>query len=163
AELHPVYAMAMRVKQNQNEDVWAIYARNWGNEGYCSSKNHRLLLTRITLRLPMPYAAAAQIDGPATKFVRNNPQVAWGSAFEPSEHAQYVTLVLGGPENKPLIDGELHLRWTAASPQPVTAVPNFRIPANPPPGTAASPQPVTAVPNFRIPANPTPVVEQPEG
>ncbi len=35
-ELHPVYAMAILVQDDPNDEVWAIFVRNWGNEGFCS-------------------------------------------------------------------------------------------------------------------------------
>jgi hypothetical protein len=41
-ELHPVWAMAVRVKSDPADVVWAIFVRNWGNEGFCSQDQHYL-------------------------------------------------------------------------------------------------------------------------
>ena len=40
AELHPAYAVAIRVNDDPSDETWAIFVRNWGNEGYCSSLPH---------------------------------------------------------------------------------------------------------------------------
>jgi hypothetical protein len=75
AELHPVYAMFIRLPEQTatgetsptgatgptsptsgpviGEDVrWAFFVRNWGNEGYCGGNNEPLPNTRIQVRLP---------------------------------------------------------------------------------------------------------------
>src|SRR6266436_2012572 len=40
-ELHPAWAIAMRVKDdNPSDEVWAMFIRRWGNEGYCSGDQH---------------------------------------------------------------------------------------------------------------------------
>ncbi len=46
-ELHPVYALAIHVNDNPLDDTWAIFVRNWGNEGYCSQYQHPLDTNRI--------------------------------------------------------------------------------------------------------------------
>lgn len=58
-ELHPVHALALQV-EGGDEIVdsthirrrWAIFVRNSGNEGECSSLDHYLDVTRYTFRLP---------------------------------------------------------------------------------------------------------------
>jgi hypothetical protein len=56
AELHPVYAMAIQTNPfgalKGLTDRWAIFARNWGNEGYCSSRDHPIPSGPITVRIP---------------------------------------------------------------------------------------------------------------
>jgi hypothetical protein len=42
AELHPVYALAIHVNNNLLDDTWAIFVRNWGDEGYCGSHEEEI-------------------------------------------------------------------------------------------------------------------------
>src|SRR5262249_49496200 len=39
-ELHPVRALAMNVQPSIDDDLWAIFVRNWGNEGFCGTSQH---------------------------------------------------------------------------------------------------------------------------
>lgn len=55
SELHPVYAMFVRLPESQQphpstEDRWAFFVRNWGNEGYCGQYNEPMAST-IQVRL----------------------------------------------------------------------------------------------------------------
>lgn len=56
SEMHPVHALAVRISRepNPDDDGWAIFVRNWGDEGECSSQQHYLDLSTISLRLPRP-------------------------------------------------------------------------------------------------------------
>src|SRR5262249_47028594 len=36
SEIHPVYALAIHTSTNPADDTWAIFVRNYGNEGWCS-------------------------------------------------------------------------------------------------------------------------------
>jgi hypothetical protein len=47
-ELHPVYAMTILVNDNPADQLWAIFARNWGDEGFCSTSQHYLDLLNLT-------------------------------------------------------------------------------------------------------------------
>ncbi len=83
-EIHPVWALAIRVKEAKDYEMWAIFVRNWGNEGYCSQEQHYLHLAenRYTFRLPWrPEATTVSVDK-ATIFRANNrrtsgPDVSW--------------------------------------------------------------------------------------
>jgi len=62
SEVHPVHALAIQVDDRPNTNTWAIFARNWGNGGYCSHYDHQLktdggslwvLLPRVTNAAPL--------------------------------------------------------------------------------------------------------------
>ena len=57
--MHPVHAMAIRVQDNPSDEVWAIFVRNWGNEGFCSDGQHFLPLTSFTFGLPWRAGASS--------------------------------------------------------------------------------------------------------
>jgi hypothetical protein len=64
-ELHPVFAMAVRTKREDedsgvvNDDPWAIFVRNAGNEGDCSADEHYLNRDSYTFFLPAPFGTVA--------------------------------------------------------------------------------------------------------
>jgi hypothetical protein len=122
SELHPVWALAMRVKDDPSDETWAIYLRNWGNEGYCSSLTHRLYLVenRFTFRLPWrPNAGSVTVNDSATKFTTNDPQQVLGPSIATDVgHSVLVTFAFPPPEAGALLDGELHLQWSEAAPSP---------------------------------------------
>src|SRR5205823_10088349 len=113
SELHPIYAMAIRINEDPNDETWVIFVRNWGNEGYCSELAHPLDSQTITFRLPMTGAIG----------------MTWTSTFYPPGEASkpYVDLAydeqhrlegalvsfnLPSPDEGALITGKLHLRWS---------------------------------------------------
>jgi hypothetical protein len=116
-ELHPVYGFAIRVSSNATEDVWAILARNWGNEGSCSNGwdatgskwQHYLGLpgNRMSLFLPGTAGLSAQIT---TRF-----KTTYGDAkdkFQTTAMTDGVLLTISLPEpkDKKLFWGEVHIR-----------------------------------------------------
>ena len=125
SEMHPVWVLAIHVKEDPSDDVWAIFVRNWGNQGYCSSHNIELPLTSITLRLPMPNASAVTVnwdpnckvnsDGNGTCFLSrgqgNGPFV----TLVPNEGA-LVNFSLPEASAGERINGELHLTWKTSAP-----------------------------------------------
>jgi hypothetical protein len=60
AELHPVYAIAIKVQDPQapNTETWPFFARNWGNQGECSSAIHFLDLPDNTYTFRLPWDGA---------------------------------------------------------------------------------------------------------
>src|SRR5262249_29672942 len=85
AELHPIYAMAVRTTEsltqgpNPKVDCWAIFARNWGNEGFCSNHDHpQPDLKHITFHLPQPPGATA-VTEISREFKTSNGTIAFVS------------------------------------------------------------------------------------
>jgi hypothetical protein len=123
SELHPVYAMAIETKPNPadpNDDNWMVFARNWGNEGYCSGKTETLSpeLTSVKIVLPEPEVTNGEITGvditsnfdsldtndcPTAVFIKGKGVVL--SFSTPTVNSPTV------PIRRPLIEGEVHLRW----------------------------------------------------
>jgi VCBS repeat protein len=113
SELHPVYTMAARVRRDVSTEMWAMFLRNWGNEGYCSRLNWPVDFTRYTFRLPWrPGAQSVEVLWGLGQTVFNGTEGTAGPEvdFTPGRGID-VTFTLGPPSQKPLIEGELHLRW----------------------------------------------------
>jgi hypothetical protein len=64
AEIHPVLAMAVRIRQSANDEQWAIFVRLSGNEGGCSQDQHFFPGDNISFFLPTNFPNL----GPNTVF-----------------------------------------------------------------------------------------------
>jgi hypothetical protein len=127
-EIHPVYAMAIHdpIRRSPNDDVWAIFVRNWGDQGFCASGMNTVSLTSITLRLPWRRGATSIDLGPASIF-KFGPDSLDGT----SAGRQVSGPVIGADPGNSLsatftlpsatgssvppgvrINGELHLQWS---------------------------------------------------
>ena len=120
-ELHPLYAMATkrdRFENDQADEVWLMFVRNVGDEGYCSSQLWKASFTNYTFRLPWRDGMGSvevlwgvnksQFEGtPGT----SGPSITYKSG--PGLNAGvYVSFTLPPASQSPLIDGALHLKWT---------------------------------------------------
>ncbi len=127
AELHPVYALAIHVKEDVSDDTWAIFVRNWGDEGYCSSGQERIAPNQpFTFSFRFKKAGATQVSSvPATAndpagehgtvFFGNTDGLAvFGPALVPNEGA-VVTFNLPPSSQGGRINGMLHLTWSVAA------------------------------------------------
>lgn len=113
-ELHPVYALAIHVNDDPQDDTWAIFARNWGDEGYCSQDQHPLDATRIAFMLPRPGATAVAVASAATTFLTNDLSLAGPFVSLVANQGAVVEFRLPDPSRQARVNGELHLRWTVA-------------------------------------------------
>jgi hypothetical protein len=117
-EIHPVYAMAIQGSPANGKDVWAYFARNVGNEGFCSRYLHSLDGTRVTLRIPWKDGATAvRLANPVDVHVAMAnqkllpPRMYWA-------RGEGVLIVITFPKLNPsrltpraLVHGEIHLDW----------------------------------------------------
>jgi hypothetical protein len=134
SELHPTFALAMRTQTRAGLppcspehyfDHWAIFVRNWGNEGYCSSHDHYLLLNDISLRLPPsdlsqwdpskpPIHQFSHFETkschPGTVEVIPSPEVA--------RPGMLFTFHLPDPPEHQWVAGEIELGWPLKVPNP---------------------------------------------
>lgn len=121
SELHPAYVMAVDMdSSNPSDDTWAVFARNWGDEGYCGSNQHNLPVTDLKLLIPWPASATNVIVGPETQFyVFSN---SGSNAAVPSPQITYavgqgvlIDFRLPDAGTQMGVEGELHLQWTFSS------------------------------------------------
>jgi hypothetical protein len=126
-EVHPVHAIAIRVKEDRADETWAIFVRNWGNEGFCSSQQHYLDLDHnvFTVRLPWNADALGHVTvGSATTFQANVPNLI-GPIVTPQPPGRLqrgepqggvlVQFVLPAADVGGIVNGELHLQWSGAT------------------------------------------------
>ena len=119
AELHPLFALATRRDNFENDprdDVWLMFVRNRGDEGFCSSRLWDAGFEDYTVRLPwLAGMTGVEVNGSKTSFEgtdgTSGPLVAVVPAPAP-DAGVYVTFHLGPAASRPFIDGALHLSWT---------------------------------------------------
>jgi hypothetical protein len=63
SELHPVYAMFIRMPGEPAGVHWAFFVRNWGNEGYCGPDDQPIPNTQIRVRIPDQELVAKNVFG----------------------------------------------------------------------------------------------------
>ncbi|MGI8745185.1 MAG: hypothetical protein ACR2NN_21955 [Bryobacteraceae bacterium] len=118
SELHPAYAFAVnRDDSNLADDQWTIFARNWGDEGFCSSHDHNLPVTNLKVLVPWLPGAASVTVGPDTQFY-----IFANSGSNTSVPSPQITIAQGqgvlidfslpDPSAQLGVEGELHLQWT---------------------------------------------------
>jgi hypothetical protein len=111
-ELHPVYGLAIKIADRLSgspQDVWAIMARNWGNEGSCSNGwdithgkwQHYLGLVDNKMQFFIP---AKLSPGAATQWVSSGLATA-----KILDGGVLLTIQLPEPEKEKLFWGELHI------------------------------------------------------
>jgi len=117
SELHPVWAMALRVKSDPNDETWAIFVRRFGNEGFCSDHQHYLDdLTNDTFTFRLPWRQGATAVQLASYDLES--QLGQAGAAMGVANGQGVLLSFTVPLNpnplfpQEMVDGEIHLRWT---------------------------------------------------
>jgi hypothetical protein len=58
SEYHPAYAVAIQLNGAPDKNTWAIFARNWGDEGFCSHLDHQFDLGNQVMKLLLPFNSA---------------------------------------------------------------------------------------------------------
>jgi hypothetical protein len=122
SELHPVWLMAIRVKQQGQDETWAMFARNWGNEGWCGVNQHYIWfpedggMYRAEMLLPRPGATSVQVVDEETEF-KTSPHAPADGPYVTLEKGRgaRVTWWLPHPDERGWSEGTLKLRWTDGS------------------------------------------------
>lgn len=123
SEQHPAYAMAVDMdNSNLSDDQWGVFARNWGDEGFCSSNEHNLPGNDLKVLIPWLPGATAVAVLPDTQFYpfANSDS----SASVPSPQITVATgqgilldFALPDPSAQLGVEGEVHLQWTVSAPR----------------------------------------------
>jgi hypothetical protein len=126
-EIHPVYSFAIEATPDPSNDVWAIFVRNWGDEGYCSSTDHQVQLTSWAIRLPWwPNATGVRVlnapDNSDHLFKGNNSGVTGPDVTWTVGQGVLVRFTLPWPTEHGMMNGELHLQWIFTPTRPPITV-----------------------------------------
>ena len=115
-EIHPVHALAIRESAPgspvPSNDLWAFFVRNWGDEGECSSQQHFILDSQITIQLTPPVSLLTP------KATLNGDSLVFGSGtntpytFYSGPEGTFVTFNLPAGNQQGFVFGEIDLSWT---------------------------------------------------
>jgi hypothetical protein len=131
AELHPVWALAINVKDDPNDDIWAIFIVTKLQEGMCSQTDHYLPLlvsagnvnlSLFTFRLPWKFHASSVSVVNARFGEYGIPNIGPDVSYKPNDGV-LVTFNVPNSNTVSRINGELHFRWTGASTAQTRALP----------------------------------------
>ncbi len=126
SELHPAYVLAMHLKTSTiDDDQWAFFARNWGNEGYCGPDDVPVVFpnNRVVINIHGPFASVPLkgadytpelLDSTEYKFSHDASGMAFSFSARPN--AANIAFTLLPPERQSMIDGIIHLRWSGTPP-----------------------------------------------
>jgi hypothetical protein len=119
SEIHPVLVLALHVSDDPADDQWAIFARNTGDEGFCSHDSVLAPeLTTVYLTLPAPPGATAVSASGTSSFQKTADQIqltTFPLLTGTAPTALVLKIDLGDPNGAPMVNGELHLQWTVPS------------------------------------------------
>jgi hypothetical protein len=117
SELHPVYALAIQLDEDPDDNVWALFARNWGNEGFCSSLNHELNLPEQKMSLLLPWPGAKDLKADLEQISPGTAVPAVDLLEDETGHrlGALVTFTLSKPSERGLAEAVLHLHWKGGS------------------------------------------------
>jgi hypothetical protein len=125
-ELHPVFAMAIRVKDDPSDEVWEIFARRIGDEGFCSSNLHVLnTLPNDTYTFRFP-SRGSSVEVTQQTLASAASSITVGFPVSDPRKGKLVSFLIPPPIfAQPLnilvsdmIHGELHLRWSGVVKNP---------------------------------------------
>lgn len=121
SEIHPVYALALHVKTDPSDDTWAIFARNFGNEGFCSEDMHYADFRTLTIQLPRLVGVGSTI------IPRIVSSTFWGNTaitmdiFVGANQDTFISFHMRPTPNNgdegDRVSGELHLDWLTGIPR----------------------------------------------
>jgi hypothetical protein len=114
SEVHPVYGFAAEASDHADDNVWVMFVRNWGNEGFCSQYDHQIHFNdnKITFMLPRATKGIATIDAQKTEFaVTDGSGISFPDIKQVAGEGTSVTFTLPPPENHALAEFVLHLTW----------------------------------------------------
>jgi hypothetical protein len=138
-ESHPAWSVAIHANEDPADDTWAFFARNWGDEGYCSESQHYInyLDAIYMLRIPWPAGATSGFPNGNTIAITDSGITMDDPVFDPATRTVIVTFRnLPDATKHGIIGGELHFTWQGATPRQRQRILNSRRPAPNPPDKA---------------------------
>lgn len=115
-ELHPVWALALSTYTGvANREAWQVFARNWGDEGYCSTHDHRIYFARSRYVVRIPWRTdmtSAQVSIDMYNNFDPNARVEYALA---RGEGIYLSIPLTTPDRHPLAWGTVNVTWSTGA------------------------------------------------
>ncbi len=122
SELHPVYALAIETNDSLDDNTWAIFVRNWGDGGFCSSQDHLVQFSgnKLVLLLPNTGQKAPAVINNQTEFAASpNSGIQFSTGYIAGQGLA-ISFNLPSPQEHALAELVLHLSWPAGTPSPAS-------------------------------------------
>lgn len=134
SEFHPVYALAIQLDENPNSNAWAIFVRNWGDEGFCSSLNHELNLADQKMSLLLPWPGAKDLKAEVEQISPEPVPPTVGLLQDENGLGQgaLVTFSLPKPAERGLTEVLLRFKWKGGAAMPARAPAGLSLSASAP-------------------------------
>jgi hypothetical protein len=105
---------------NQNDDYWAFFTRNWGDEGFCGSRDHTIDFDKNIAMFQIPWRSQAldvHLDASTSDLAGKDS----GDVSITIRRGLGVDVAsqLFDPSVKGWNEGTIHLVWTAGSPNAI--------------------------------------------
>jgi hypothetical protein len=115
-EIHPIMGLSIQATSSvAGEDEWALFSRNFGNEGYCSQDEHYMDLMNDTYVVTLPWktgATSGSVDWTHSIFETNDQTVVTPTVtFVPNVGVK-VAIQLADPSARVSVDGQLFIVWS---------------------------------------------------
>ena len=107
-ELHPVYAMFVRLKSSDfRRTSWAFFVRNWGDEGFCSDGDQPLETREHQIKIRIPNVAGLISDNVSEGAQNEDDLSAMHASMQPSGDGVLMTFTLLPPDKQSWFVGDL--------------------------------------------------------
>ena len=108
AELHPVYAMFVRLQGNDTrQSSWAFFVRNWGNEGFCGDNEQYLYTRQNTVKVQIPNVVGITADNISEGAQNEDNLSPMSVSAQPDGDGIRLTFTLLAPEKQSWFVGDL--------------------------------------------------------
>lgn len=112
SEVHPVLALAIEIDDAPDDNTWILFARNWGNEGYCSRKIHFADTNHIAVTLPPRATGTPTLT--SSEFAAASSSTPAPSVAIQTDRSIAVDFGLPQPAAAEFVELVLHFKWEGA-------------------------------------------------
>jgi hypothetical protein len=107
-ELHPIYAMFVRLKSDDVRNIsYAFFVRNWGDEGFCSDGDQPLETKDHVIKVRIPNVAGLEANNVSQGAQNQDDLSAMQVALQPAGDGALLTFTLLPPDKQSWFVGDL--------------------------------------------------------
>lgn len=121
SEVHPVYGLAVETNDSPDDNTWILFARNWGNEGFCSRMIHFADTTHLAMALPPLSAGEPTLV--STEWAASDANTPAPTLTLQNDRSIAVNFTLPAPADAGLVELVLHLKWAGGQERVPQAAP----------------------------------------
>jgi hypothetical protein len=104
--------LGIEVDDNHNSNKWAMFVRNWGNEGYCSSGAETLDPSINSFSFKIKHPGASSVTVVKSEFLCRGRGGSGPTVQLIDGEGALITFGFPPPEQRERINGIIELKWT---------------------------------------------------